>query len=133
MKLSHPHILLVDDDPTALGSLTDLLIAEGYFVMPAANSREVLAFASKLPVDLALLDLDVLAEDSRITFKRLTRDHPHVPVVFTSARSHHLPTELGNGSAVLLDKPIQRRKLRQTVKKLLRPSPPPRVSANPRK
>jgi len=30
-------VLLVDDDSTVLGSLTDVLVAEGYAVVPAAN------------------------------------------------------------------------------------------------
>jgi DNA-binding response OmpR family regulator len=56
MSTNSRHLLIVDEEPTLLDSLTDLLIAEGYLVMPAANRREVLACADKLPVDLALLD-----------------------------------------------------------------------------
>lgn len=128
MSTNSRHLLIVDEEPTLLDSLTDLLIAEGYLVMPAANGREVLAFADKLPVDLALLDLDVLAQNSRKIFKRLTHDHPHVPVIFATARSNHLPAEFGNGAGVLLKKPIHVPKLLRTVKKLLRPSPPTRAS-----
>jgi len=118
MTRNSKRLLVVDEEPARLDSLTDSLIAEGYFVVPAANSREVLAFASKLSVDLALLDLDVLAKDSRKTFQRFTRDHPQVPVIFTSARYHHLPTELSNGATVLLGKPIQFPRLRGAVSKL---------------
>jgi DNA-binding response OmpR family regulator len=131
MPTNSRRLLIVDEEPALLDSLTDLLIAEGYLVMPAANGREVLAFADKLPVDLALLDLDVLAENSRKTFKRLTRDHPHVPVIFATARSNHLPAEFGNGAGVLLKKPIYIPKLLRIVKRLLRPSPTPRASKVP--
>jgi DNA-binding response OmpR family regulator len=118
MTRNSRRLLIVDEEPARLDSLTDSLNAEGYFVLPAANSREMLALASKLPVDLALLDLDVLAKDSRKTFRRFTRDHPRVPVIFTSARSHRLPANLGNGATVLLEKPIQLPKLRRAVSRL---------------
>ena len=118
MTRNSRRLLVVDEEPARLDSLTDSLIAEGYFVVPAANSREVLAFASKLSVDLALLDLDVLANDSRKTFRRFTRDHPQVPVIFTSARCHHLPAKLSNGATVLLGKPIQFPRLRRAASKL---------------
>jgi len=124
-------LLIVDEEPARLDSLTDRLIAKGYLVMPAANGREVLAFADQLPVDLALLDLDVLAQNSRKTFKRLTQDHPHVPIIFATACSNHLPAEFGNGGGILLKKPIHLRKLLRTVKKLLCPSPPAWAPKNP--
>jgi DNA-binding response OmpR family regulator len=126
-------LLIVDEEPALLDSLTDLLIAKGYLVMPAANGREVLAFADKLPVDLALLDLDVLAENSRKTFKRLTRNNPHVPLIFATARSNHLPAEFSDGAGVLLKKPIHVPKLLRTIKRLLRPSSPKRASKDPGK
>jgi len=126
-------LLVVDKEPALLNSLTDLLIAKGYLVMPAASGREVLAFADKLPVDLALLDLDVLAQESRRTFKRLTHDHPHVPVIFAAARSNHLPAEFGNGAGILLKKPINLPKLMRAVKKLLRPSLTATLPATPRR
>lgn len=130
MRFPHGHILLVDPNPIALGSLTDLLNAQDYFVMPAANSREVLAFANTLPVDLALLDLDVLDRNSWKTLSQLTRDHPHLPVILTTAQANHLPADLGDNTRNLLKKPLRRRELLRTVKKLLRLSGPVRV-ANP--
>ncbi len=131
MHANSRRLLIVDKEPARLDSLTDLLIAKGYLVMPAANGREVLAFADKLPVDLALLDLDVLAQNSRNTFKRLTHEHPHVPVIFATARSNHLPAEFGNGTGVLLKKPIHLPKLLRAVRNLLRPSLTPPLRATP--
>ena len=50
-------ILVVDDDPTVRDSLNDVLLAEGYFVIPAENGKQALEVASKSPVDLVLLAL----------------------------------------------------------------------------
>ena len=131
MRMNSRRLLIMAESPALLDSLTARLIAKGYVVMLAASGRDVLAFADKLPVDLALLDLDVLAENSRKTFKRLIHDCPHVPVIFATARSNHLPAEFGNGAGVLLKKPIYLPKLLRAIKKLLRPSPPTRASKNP--
>ena len=131
MNDARRHIVIVDRNPAALGSLTDLLISEGYFVMPAADSREVLAFTRQLSVDLALLDLDVLKRDALKTRQRLACDHPDVPVIFAAAHSR-LPAALRNGSPVLLHKPIQLPRLRRTIGVLLRPPPRPRRSRNRR-
>jgi two-component system response regulator MprA len=50
-------ILLVDDDPAVRDSLNDVLVAEGYLVMPAENGQQALNLAANAKVDLALLDL----------------------------------------------------------------------------
>jgi two-component system KDP operon response regulator KdpE len=52
-------ILVVDDDPTIVEMLTELLIAEGYQVRSRRNGREALAaIADKRPA-LVLLDLQM--------------------------------------------------------------------------
>ena len=50
-------LLLVDDDPAVRESLTNVLIGEGYEVVPVANGIEVTDTAASQPVDLVLLDL----------------------------------------------------------------------------
>lgn len=116
-------LLVVDKQPALLGSLTDLLIAAGYVVLPAANGQEVLGLARQVRVDLALLDLDVLASKSRKVFRRLVREKPNVPVIFATARQDRVPAELRNGAGKHLEKPIHVPKLLRTIKTLLRRVP----------
>jgi len=52
-------ILVVDDDPTVRDSLKDVLVAEGYFVLPAENGQQALTIAASAKVDLVLLDLNM--------------------------------------------------------------------------
>src|SRR5215510_12878619 len=52
-------ILLVDDDPMVRESLHDLLVAEGYFVIPAENGQQAVDLVNRSPVDLVLLDLNM--------------------------------------------------------------------------
>ena len=48
-------ILLVDDDSTVRDSLNDVLLAEGYFVIPAEDGQVALDLATRSSVDLVLL------------------------------------------------------------------------------
>ena len=41
-------ILLVDDDPTVRDSLNDVLVAEGYSVIPAENGQQALDLAEQV-------------------------------------------------------------------------------------
>ena len=50
-------ILLVDDDPTIVGTLTRFLTRQGYAVTAAGNGREALAALQKEKIPLAILDL----------------------------------------------------------------------------
>jgi len=52
-------ILLVDDDSTVRDSLNDVLLAEGYLIIPAEDGQQALDLANKSPVDLVLLDLNM--------------------------------------------------------------------------
>ena len=50
-------ILLVDDDPTILGTLSRFLTSQGYTVTAAASGQEALAALQKENIPLAILDL----------------------------------------------------------------------------
>ena len=50
-------ILLVDDDPTILGTLTRFLTSQGFAVVAAPSGREALATLQEEAIPLAILDL----------------------------------------------------------------------------
>lgn len=112
-------ILLVDDDPTVRNSLNDVLVSEGYFVIPAENGQQALDFAAGLPVDLALLDLNMPVKNGWDTFEQLTREHPLIPIIIVTARPDQLFTALGAGAGALLEKPMDILTLLRTMEKLL--------------
>src|SRR2546421_736042 len=74
-------ILLVDDDPTVRDSLNDVLLSEGYLVIPAENGQQALDLASKSSVDLVLLDLNMPVKNGWDTFEQITREHPLIPII----------------------------------------------------
>jgi len=116
---SGARVLLVDDDPTVRDSLSDVLVAEGYFVVPAANGQQALELASQSPVDLVLLDLNMPIRNGWDTFEQLTREHPLIPVIIVTARPNQLFTALNAGAGALLEKPLDIPMMLRTMEKLL--------------
>jgi len=112
-------ILLVDDDPTVRDSLNDVLMAEGYAVIPAENGQQALDLAKKLPVDLVLLDLNMPIKNGWDTFERFTADHPFIPIIIVTARPNQLFTALSAGAGALLEKPMDIPTLLRTMEQLL--------------
>ena len=112
-------ILLVDDDPTVRDSLNDVLVAEGYFVIPAENGQQALDLANQLPVDLVLLDLNMPVKNGWDTFERLTAEHPLIPIIIITARPNQLFTALSAGAGALLEKPMDIPTLLRAMETLL--------------
>lgn len=112
-------ILLVDDDPTVRDSLNDVLVAEGYSVIPAENGQQALDLANQLPVDLVLLDLNMPVKNGWDTFDQLTREHPLLPIIIVTARPNQLFTALSAGAGALLEKPMDIPTLLRAMEKLL--------------
>jgi len=113
------HILLVDDDATVRDSLRDVLLGEGYAVIPAENGQQALDLANRSPVDLVLLDLNMPVKNGWDTFEQFTREHPLVPIIIATARSSQFFTALHAGAGALLEKPMDIPILLRTMEKLL--------------
>jgi DNA-binding response OmpR family regulator len=121
-------ILLVDDDPTVRDSLNDVLVAEGYFVVPAENGQQALDLANQSPLDLVLLDLNMPVKNGWDTFEQLTREHPLIPIIIATARPNQLFTALGAGAGALLEKPMDIPTLLLTMERLLAESAEQRLA-----
>ena len=121
-------ILLVDDDPTVRDSLNDVLVAEGYFVIPAENGQQALDLANKSSVDLVLLDLNMPVKNGWDTFQQLTFEHPLIPIIIATARPNQLFTAPGAGAGALLEKPMDIPTLLRTMEKLLAESAEQRLA-----
>jgi len=113
------HILLVDDDPTVRDSLNNVLVSEGYQVIPARNGQEAIDLANTASVDLVLLDLNMPVKNGWDTFERLTAEHPLISIIIATARPNQLFTSVSAGAGALLEKPIEIPMLLQTMEKLL--------------
>ena len=109
-------ILAVDDDPSALNALRQILTQKGYDVVTAPDAEAALELLDQEePVDLALLDV-TLPGMSGYDLCRRIRGEPRtqdVPVVFLTARGLVLDMTEGEaaGSDLYLIKPVLATKL----------------------
>ena len=109
-------VLAVDDDPSALSALRQILTQKGYEVVTAADGESALELlAQEEPVDLALLDV-TLPGMSGYDLCRHIRAGEHtadVPVIFLTARGLVVDMTEGEaaGSDLYLIKPVLATKL----------------------
>lgn len=80
-------ILIIDDTPTNLSLLSQMLTSQGYAVRLAKNGVRALESAQLLPPDLILLDIRMPGMDGFEVCRRLKAEEStrHVPVIFISA------------------------------------------------
>ncbi len=76
-----PTILIVDDEPSILRSLSGILMDEGFETMTATNGYEALQCVETQTPDLVLLDIWMPGIDGIETLKEIKSQHPHVQVV----------------------------------------------------
>ena len=79
-----PSILIVDDEPSILQSLSGLLSDEGFEVLTAANGYEALKIVDTEYPDLVLLDIWMPGIDGIETLKEIKKDNPFIQVIIIS-------------------------------------------------
>ncbi|MFO7556477.1 MAG: sigma-54 dependent transcriptional regulator [Desulfobacterales bacterium] len=80
----YPSILIVDDEPSILQSLSGLLSDEGFEVITAPNGYEALKIIDNESPDLVLLDIWMPGIDGIETLKEIKKDNPHIQVIIIS-------------------------------------------------
>jgi putative two-component system response regulator len=105
----NPTVLVVDDTPTNLKLLNDLL-KDSYRVKLANNGIRALELAAAAPPDLVLLDIMMPEMDGYEVCRRLKAVEAtvHVPVIFLTAKTEIEDEELGFsvGAVDFIHKPI---------------------------
>ncbi len=76
-----PTILVVDDEPAILQSISGLLTDEGFEVLIAANGYEALKIIEAESPDLVLLDIWMPGIDGIETLKAIKKDNPFIQVI----------------------------------------------------
>ena len=110
-------ILVVDDEPTLRETLAEVLEAEGFRVVVAADGREALTrFRADQP-DLVLLDL-MLPELSGVEVCRILRAELPVPIIMVTAKDSELDKVVGLelGADDYVTKPFSLRELTARVR-----------------
>ena len=134
-----PRILVVDDDPSMLHQMQEMLVAEGFEVIVAAGGRQGLAAAQTQSFAAAIVDIFMPEMDGLETIKALRAIDPELPIVAISgALAEEAPgapdflaiaTKLWGVGA--LRKPFRRHDLVQTVGRALSTRDPSRHRCGP--
>jgi DNA-binding response OmpR family regulator len=116
-------VLLVEDDEIVRSLMAQILVAEGYFVLTAANGRDAVAILRSPPpaVDVVVLDVhlpDVLGTDLCVRFREI---QPNLPVIVCSgeATPEEVAQLIRSGAHRYLQKPITPDELLATVEAAL--------------
>ncbi len=80
-------LLVVEDDISLAQGLADGLNEAGFSVTVAGTCGEALARIEGGPYSLALLDLGLPDNDGMLLLQALREQHPHMPVIITTART----------------------------------------------
>ena len=116
-----PSILIVDDEPSILQSLSGLLTDEGFEVITANNGYEALKTIDSEAPDLVLLDIWMPGIDGIETLKEIKKNNASLPVVIITGHGNVetavKATKLG--AFDLIEKPLNIDKVIVTINNAL--------------
>jgi DNA-binding response OmpR family regulator len=117
----HSKILAVDDDQSILDLMTDILVGEGYDVLPAQDGAEALRVLEKDRPCVVLLDMRMPTLDGW-GFASAMRDRGlRYPVVVVTAAENARAWAQEIGADAYLAKPFQLKDLLRIVERFCRP------------
>jgi len=124
-------ILLVEDEPSLVLTVSDRLLSEGYMVETAGDGDTALSRALAEPFDLIILDVMLPGRDGFEVCRELRSRGSQVPVLMLTARSQVIDRVVGLklGADDYLTKPFEMIELLARVEALLRRSRAPAAPA----
>jgi two-component system alkaline phosphatase synthesis response regulator PhoP len=125
-------ILLVEDEPSLVLTLTDRLVSEGYRVETAGDGNSALARAEETPFDLVLLDVMLPGKNGFDVCRDLRQRGVSTPVLMLTARAQVVDRVVGLklGADDYLTKPFEMIELLARIEALLRRSRGPAATVN---
>lgn len=117
-------VLVVDDEPTALGSIQAMLEGETFQIQTASNGQEALAMAEQFRPDVIILDIMMPEMDGFEVCRRLktNRELSPIPIILltTLREKTHLVRGLDAGADEFISKPVECAELRARVRTMWR-------------
>lgn len=117
-------VLLVEDDPSIVMALTDLLHNEGYGVRSCSTQNEACELLSLDSFDIALLDVTLAQGNGFAVCAAAKEAAPEMPVIFLTASDDEYSTVAGldMGAVDYIAKPFRARELVSRIRNALRKS-----------
>ena len=113
------NILVVDDSPTDLRYLSDILVKSGYAVTTAESAEEALAKVKQQRPDLVLMDVVMPGQNGFQATRTLSKDSAtkDIPVIIVSTKGQETDRVWGmrQGARDYLVKPINAKQLLERV------------------
>ena len=115
-------VLVVEDDPGLLESLTSQLRDNGFAVDASADGREGLYLGDEFPVDLAIIDLGLPELPGLDLIRKLRENGRNFPILVLTARTEWQDKVAGleAGADDYLTKPFHPQELMARINALLR-------------
>jgi CheY-like chemotaxis protein len=112
-------ILVMDDDPTIVDYLVDLLEDNGYETCAAYDASEGFEVLEKEKPDMITLDLDMPGVKGPLFYRRYSQmeEYKDIPVIVISGL--HVPERSIKKAVAALEKPIDRDELLKIVKETI--------------
>ena len=103
-----PSILIVDDEPSIVQSLSGLLSDEGFAPLPAYNGYEALKIIKAESPDIVLLDIWMPGIDGIDTLKEIKKAHPFLQVIIITGHGtiETAVNAIKLGAYDLIEKPL---------------------------
>lgn len=84
-------IIIIDDDDQIREMLMEMLVREGYEVLPASNGKEGIRLYRERQTDLIITDIVMPEKDGLETIMELRKDFPEVKVIAMSGGGRNGP------------------------------------------
>lgn len=125
-------LLLVEDDPVIVSTLSDFLRSEGFSVSVAGSQRQAMARLAGGHIQLALLDVG-LPDGSGFALCSAIKAQYNIPVIFLTALDDEISTVTGLdlGGDDYIAKPFRPRELVSRIRGVLRRSAPAQLTLGP--
>jgi CheY-like chemotaxis protein len=117
----HQRILLVDDDPGVLRSISDVLACEGYRAEQVDNAASALGLLARQRFQLVVLDSSAPSTGGWDTVEKLVLLHPDLPVIVLASGEGTSRSRAMGGASEIIPKPINFPALRKALKRALTP------------
>ena len=117
-----PTVFVIDDSPSSLALVGEMLSSAGYRVQTCSDACTALKALRSQPVDLVITDIYMPGQDGLELIGRVHRDHPDIPLIAMSGMSgpwNMLSTAKLLGARCALLKPFSKQELLDAVAAVL--------------